>query len=248
MDFEELRKRMVDEQMIKRGIRDTAVLKAMRGVPRHEFIPPDYLAKAYEDCPLPIGEGQTISQPYMVALMTQCLQLRKSDWVLEIGTGSGYQTAVLAEICEQVFTLERIEALSLRAQEKLQELGYKNIQFKIGDGSLGWVDQSVGFDGIIITAASNRRLIGHLFAQLNKEGRFVVPLGDRLAQDLTLFTRSPAGRGLKSRDEWPKPSGSGFRPAGGKEFGATQRKDQIKEELICRCVFVPLIGKFGLNP
>ena len=189
MDFCNLRYAMVMEQIAARGITDENVLEALCRVPRHEFVPKEAVEKAYEDCPVPIGEGQTISQPYMVALMTQCLDLNKDKRVLEVGTGSGYQTAILAELCKKVYSIERVEMLVKRSREKLQELNYTNIEIVLGDGTLGWPDMSQFFDAIIITAASPGRL-DHLFQQLTSEGRLVAPLGDRFSQTLKLFIKA----------------------------------------------------------
>jgi len=143
---------MVDSQIIARGVKDTRVLQAIRKVPRHLFVPPADIDHAYMDSPLPIGESQTISQPYIVALMTELLQLKGNEKILEIGTGSGYQAAVLAEITKQVYSIEIVEKLGLRAKETLHNLGYKNIEIKIGDGYQGWKEKAP-FDAIIVTAA-----------------------------------------------------------------------------------------------
>lgn len=239
INFGKLRNAMVEEQIILRGITDAAVIEAMRGVPRHAFVPPAEVPHAYEDCPVPIGEGQTISQPYMVALMTQCLRLNKSDRVLEIGTGSGYQTAVLAQLSHEVFSIERIEKLARRAAQNLRDLNYININIYVGDGSLGLHDFPHGrrgvpprleriwssaffseeftsqplFDAIIITAAVPKPL-EHLFGQMQDHGRMVMPVGDRFHQILTLFTK---------------------------------RGDQLIEEKVAHCIFVPLIGQGGWN-
>ena len=189
MDFLRLRNKMVDEQVVARGITDENVLEALRRVPRHEFIPHESVDLAYRDCPVAIGEGQTISQPYMVALMTQCLKLDKTARVFEVGTGSGYQTAILAELCQEVYSVERIETLADHARRRLRELKYTNIEIVHGDGSLGGAESSQLFDAVIITAAAPARL-DHLFAQLAPDGRMVVPIGDRVSQTLKLFTKS----------------------------------------------------------
>ena len=186
-NFQYLINQMVNDQIIKRGITDPQVIQAMGKVPRHKFVPEEEVKNVYEDCPVPIGEGQTISQPYMAALMTECLQLNKEKIVLEIGTGSGYQTAVLAEICGCVYTIERIQTLSDRAKKKLDELQYSNIYFYVGDGSLGWKDLSLHFDAIMVTAACPK-VPSHLLDQMKAEGRMVIPTGDRWAQTLMLFT------------------------------------------------------------
>ena len=179
---------MVEEQIYARGNTYTAVMDAMRRVPRHEFVPRESEDKAYEDYPIPIGEGQTISQPYIVALMTQCLDLNKKKRVFEIGTGSGYQTAILAELCKEVYSIERIKALVERAKQTLKELNYRNAKIFLGDGTSGLSDERL-FDAIIITAASPDRP-DHLFSQLAVEGRMVVPIGDRFSQILKLFTKT----------------------------------------------------------
>ncbi|NOR15140.1 MAG: protein-L-isoaspartate(D-aspartate) O-methyltransferase, partial [Candidatus Aminicenantes bacterium] len=150
--FSEERELMIKRQLQARDIRDPKVLSAMQKVPRHEFIPDKMKKYAYNDEPLPIGDGQTISQPYIVAYMTEILKLEKNHKVLEVGTGSGYQTAVLAEIAYQVYSVEIIASLSQHAQDILLSLGYENIQFKIGDGSLGWLEHAP-YDAVIVTAA-----------------------------------------------------------------------------------------------
>lgn len=189
MNFELLRRKMVEEQMVKRGITDSLVIEAMRRVPRHEFVSLDKQPCAYEDGPLPIGEGQTISQPFMVALMTQALQLDQTKTVLEIGTGCGYQTAILAEISQRVYTVERLPELSQRAQDILGQLNYKNISFAVGDGTLGWVKKSLHFNGIIVTAAAFKTPQA-LLSQLSLGGRLVIPVGNRERQTLTLYIKT----------------------------------------------------------
>ncbi|MFN4131462.1 MAG: protein-L-isoaspartate(D-aspartate) O-methyltransferase [Caldimicrobium sp.] len=174
---------MVESQIKNRGIIDEKVLKAMLKVPRHLFVDPALRDQAYGDYPLPIGEGQTISQPYIVALMTEALDLKGNERVLEIGTGSGYQTAILAEIALWVYTIEKYPTLQERAKKILiQELGYKNITFKIGDGTLGWKEASP-FDAIIVTAASPQ-IPPPLIEQLGEGGRIVIPVGDEFSQML----------------------------------------------------------------
>ncbi len=190
-DFEKARKRMVEGQIISRGIKDERVIKAMLKVPRHLFVGDNLKNQAYEDHPLPIGEGQTISQPYIVALMTESLGLKGEERVLEIGTGSGYQTAILAELCERVYTIERIASLSHRARTILERLGYDNIEFRVGDGTLGWPEEAP-FDGILVTAASPK-VPQPLIDQMSMGGRMVIPVGDRLTQDLVLVERVPEG-------------------------------------------------------
>ncbi len=176
------REKMVETQIKARGIKDDRVLKAMLKVPRHLFVPPSLRDQAYGDFPLPIGEGQTISQPYIVALMTEALELKGKERVLEIGTGSGYQTAILAELAAWVYTIERYASLQNKAREILFELGYKNISFKIGDGTLGW-PEAAPFDAIIVTAAAPQ-IPPPLIEQLAEGGRIVIPVGDEFSQML----------------------------------------------------------------
>jgi len=186
VDYAALRKKMVETQIKARGIRDIRVLKAMEKVERHLFVPEGLRHLAYEDYPLPIGEGQTISQPYIVALMTELLSLKPSERVLEIGTGSGYQAAILAEICRQVYTIEIIPALAERAEKILAELQYKNVKVKCGDGFAGW-KEFAPFDGIIVTCAPPS-VPGPLLEQLAEGGRLVIPVGEQL-QDLKLIQK-----------------------------------------------------------
>lgn len=187
-DFAAKRKAMVAGQVAARGIRDALVLKAMSEVPRHLFVPADVAEQAYGDHPLPIGEGQTISQPYIVALMTECLALKGGEKVLEIGTGSGYQAAVLGRIAAAVFTIEINDTLARRAAETLERLGYGNVHVRSGDGFFGWPEEAP-FDAIIVTAAAPE-VPPALFAQLAEGGRLVIPLGDvRTYQRLTVVTK-----------------------------------------------------------
>ncbi len=195
-DFAKERLAMVEEQLKRRGIRDGRVLEAMSKVPRHTFVPEAHRGAAYEDRPLPIGEGQTISQPYMVAVMTQSLELKGEERVLEIGTGSGYQTAILAELAKEVCTIERIPALLERAQSTLQSLGYENIFFKIGDGTKGWPEKAP-FDGIIVTAGAPE-IPQTLLAQLADGGRLVIPVGPRYTQ--TLYKVMRRGKNYQEED------------------------------------------------
>lgn len=182
------REKMVENQLISRGIKDERVLDAMREIPRHLFVSKSVRNKAYGDHPLPIGEGQTISQPYVVALMTEALDLKPSDRVLEIGTGSGYQAAVLAEIVEEVYTIEIRKSLSEQASGLLNELGYQNVKTKHADGYFGW-EEYVPFDAIIITASANH-IPPPLINQLKDGGKLIIPLGSTLYyQILTLVTR-----------------------------------------------------------
>ncbi len=173
-DYESKRKYMVESQIIRRGIKDKNVINAMLKVERHLFVNENLKNEAYEDYPLPIGESQTISQPYIVALMSEALELNKKSRVLEIGTGCGYQTAVLAEIAKEVYTVERIESLSLKAKQTLNSLGYQNILFKIGNGALGW-KENAPFDAIIVTAAAKKVYEAYI-EQLSENGRLVIPV------------------------------------------------------------------------
>lgn len=174
-DIERLRKAMVDEQLIGRGISDEKVLAAFRKVPRHEFVEKRLINSAYNDYPLPIGSGQTISQPYIVALMTQGLKLKGGEKILEIGTGSGYQAAILASIAKEVYSVERFKELADTAEKRLQKLGYNNIKIKIGDGTLGW-EEFAPYDGIIVTAGSPG-VPESLVKQLKDGGRMLIPVG-----------------------------------------------------------------------
>lgn len=186
-DFDSLRKTMVAEQIERRGICDEHVLSAFRAVPRHFFVPPEYRDKAYEDRPLPIGYGQTISQPYIVALMTSLLHLQGSEKVLEIGTGSGYQAAILGCLCQAVYSIERHAALSQTASKVIEGLGSANIHLRVGDGSLGWAD-AAPFHGILVTAAAPQPP-PPLLEQLAEGGRLVIPIGGRLVQELVIWQR-----------------------------------------------------------
>jgi protein-L-isoaspartate(D-aspartate) O-methyltransferase len=182
------RENMVKSQIQNRGINNTLVLEAMRKVPRHLLVPENQKAKAYEDRPLPIGDGQTISQPYIVAHMTELIQPKKGMKVLEIGTGSGYQAAVLAEIVDQVFTIEIMESLGKRAKMDLEKLGYQNVFVKIGDGYQGWPSEAP-FDAILVTAAAEV-IPQPLIDQLKEGGRMVIPVGRQGAvQELMLIER-----------------------------------------------------------
>jgi protein-L-isoaspartate(D-aspartate) O-methyltransferase len=189
--YAQARNQMVNTQLIPRGISDARVLAAMRKVPRHRFVPSHLWDQAYNDYPLPIGEDQTISQPYIVALMTEILEPREADRVLEIGAGSGYQAAVLAELVAQVFTMDRVGSLANRAQEMLNSMGYRNIKIKEGDGTLGWPEEAP-FDGIIVTAAAPQ-VPRPLTEQLALGGRLVIPVGDRYSQTLTRVRRTKDG-------------------------------------------------------
>ena len=180
-DFKVMREKMVETQIKVRGVKDPRVLSALLKVERHRFVPEKYLDSAYSDQPLPIGEGQTISQPYIVALMTELLELNGNEKVLEIGTGSGYQDAILAELAKEVYTIEIIESIASMAKERLSELGYQNVKVKAGDGYLGW-PEAAPFDAIIVTAAPDH-IPKPLIEQLKEGGRMVVPVGS-YAQEL----------------------------------------------------------------
>jgi len=186
-----LRHRMVAEQIKARGIRDDRILAAMEEIPRHRFIPPHLAAKAYEDGPLPIGEGQTISQPYIVAEMTQALRLTGAEKVLEIGTGSGYQTAILCRLAREVVTIERFAVFSDAAEEILRELGLENVRFRVGDGTMG-VPEEAPFDRILVTAAAPK-VPAPLFEQLGEGGILVIPVGGRWEQNL-IRVRKQSGK------------------------------------------------------
>ncbi|MCX7918784.1 MAG: protein-L-isoaspartate(D-aspartate) O-methyltransferase [bacterium] len=178
---------MVQQQLIARGIQDTTVLAVMRKVPRHLFVPEKYRAEAYNDYPLPIGEGQTISQPYIVALMTESLKLKPQEKVLEIGTGSGYQAAVLAEITKNVYTIEILPSLATTAAKRLTELGYTSVKVKCGDGYQGWKEYAP-FDAIIVTCAPED-IPKALVDQLKDGGRMVIPVGEIPNQMLYLVEK-----------------------------------------------------------
>ena len=186
-DFAARRQRMVQQQLMTRGISDDRVLTAMAKVPREEFVPADVKASSYADQALPIGEGQTISQPYVVAFMTQQLRLSSGDRVLEIGTGSGYQAAVLAELAAHVYSIEIVEPLAKTAETTLQRLGYKNVHVKVGDGYKGWPELAP-FDVIIVTCAPDH-VPQQLTDQLKDGGRMIIPVGNRFAQELYLLEK-----------------------------------------------------------
>ncbi len=191
LNFQKARDRMVESQLMSRGIVDQRVLEAMRKVPRHMFVDEALQEQAYSDHPLPIGDKQTISQPYVVAWMTETLKLLGREKILEIGTGSGYQAAILAELGSRVFSIERLPALAYRANQTLQKLGYKNVIVRVADGTLGWPDEAP-FDAIIVTAGAPK-VPQPLVDQLAMGGRLVIPTGDRLSQELMLVERVPEG-------------------------------------------------------
>lgn len=181
------RRDMVERQIRRRGVKDRLVLKAMERTPRHLFVPADHRQLSYEDCALPIGQDQSISQPYMVAAMTEALELTADSAVLEIGTGSGYQTAVLAELAAKVYTIERLAGLAETAEHLLKSLGYSNIEFRIGDGAQGWPD-AAPFDGILVTAAA-AHVPSPLIEQLDHCRSLVIPVGGHPDQDLYQIKR-----------------------------------------------------------
>jgi len=187
LDYNRLREEMVKKQLIARGIKDGKVLEVFRRLKREKFVPPEVQKDAYEDFPLPIGEGQTISQPYMVALMTQCLELRGEERVLEIGTGSGYQTAVLAELAKEVYSVERINSLAQRTGKLLRKLGYTNIRILVANGTLGWEEFSP-YDRILVTAGA-KEVPQPLLSQLKEGGIMVIPVGDMYSQELEVIRK-----------------------------------------------------------
>jgi protein-L-isoaspartate(D-aspartate) O-methyltransferase len=197
--FNIARQAMVEEQLLPRGITNDRVLTVMRKVPRHEFVPMTFRAHAYDDRPLPIGFSQTISQPYVVAFMTEQLEPKPTDRVLEVGTGSGYQAAVLAELVKEVYTVEIIKELAQRAEADLHRLGYTNVHVRAGDGYLGWTD-AAPFDAIIVTCAPEN-VPPPLVAQLKDGGRMIIPVGARGFQQLVLLRKE--GERLETRAVLP---------------------------------------------
>lgn len=191
------RKKMVESQLIPRGLKDEKVLAAMRKVPRHLFVQESHRSRAYEDYPLPIGEEQTISQPYMVALMTEALKLSGEESVLEIGTGSGYQTAILAELARQVYSVERIPVLAGRARKILDSLGYSNILVRLSDGTMGW-EEHAPYDRILVTAGAPS-VPEPLLDQLVVGGILVIPVGSDVSQELTRITKEGKGKIRRER-------------------------------------------------
>ena len=195
-DFERQRQRMVEHQIRKRGVRSCRVLAAMEKIPRHRFVPENSYDRAYEDSPLSIGNGQTISQPYMVALMTECAAPEPDDRVLEVGTGSGYQTAILAELVHEVYSIERIPELAERAEGLLSRLGYENVSIRVDDGSAGWSEKAP-FDAIIVTAGAPE-IPDPLVEQLEVGGRLVIPIGS--AHHQTLCTVKKERNGIRKEE------------------------------------------------
>jgi protein-L-isoaspartate(D-aspartate) O-methyltransferase len=191
MKFTRLREKMVSSQIEDRGIHDQRLLEAMRKVPRHLFVSEALQDQAYGDFPLPIGEGQTISQPYIVAEMTQALELAADDRVLEIGTGSGYQTAILAELVYRVYTIERVRQLFIKVRQILDQLNYHNVVAKCSDGTLGWPDEGP-FEAIIVTAGAPK-VPEPLVEQLTVGGRLVIPVGNRFSQTLLKIVKDEDG-------------------------------------------------------
>ena len=201
IDFDQARRQMVEEQIEARGISDSRVLEAMRRVPRHEYIPPEYRASAYSDRPLPIGLNQTISQPYIVALMTELVGPEPDDRLLEIGTGSGYQAAVAAELVAEVYSIEIVPELARTATGRLERLGVSNVWVREGDGYLGWPEHSP-FDGILVTAGAEE-IPQPLIEQLRPGARMVIPVGDQSTfQILQVVEKLPAG-GVEIREVIP---------------------------------------------
>lgn len=187
-DFAIARRRMVEDQVIARGITDRRVIDAMLKVPRHKFVEEAFESQSYQDAPLPIGEKQTISQPYMVAVMSEALALKGGETVLEVGTGSGYQAAILAMLADRVFSLERIPSLARRARKALDECGFSKVNIRVADGTLGWQDKGP-FDAIVVTAGAPDVPRDYL-EQLVIGGRLVIPVGDRSSQVLLRITRT----------------------------------------------------------
>lgn len=187
MNYKQLREAMVRDQIIARGIKEERVIEVFRRVKREKFIPPEIRKEAYEDFPLPIGEEQTISQPYMTALMTECLELKGTEKVLEIGTGSGYQTVILAELAREVYSVERISSLAQRTKRFLRKLGYTNIRILVANGTLGWEEFSP-YDRILVTAGA-KEIPPPLLAQLKSGGIMVIPVGDIYSQELEVIRK-----------------------------------------------------------
>jgi protein-L-isoaspartate(D-aspartate) O-methyltransferase len=193
--FQAQREAMVREQITERGIRDEGVLEAMRRVMRHEFVPESFRQHSYEDHPLPIGEGQTISQPYIVAAMLEHLAIQSGERVLEIGTGSGYVTALLAQLAAEVFSVERHESLAILAESMLQRLGFRDVKIRVGDGREGWKEYGP-FDAILVSAAT-AEMPPELFAQLREGGRMILPVGPASSQELQLIRKVSGCRDIR---------------------------------------------------
>ncbi|MCX8032417.1 MAG: protein-L-isoaspartate(D-aspartate) O-methyltransferase [Thermoleophilia bacterium] len=236
-DFALLRHRMVEDQLRARNISDDRVLQAMEKVPRHLFVPETQRWAAYDDCPLSIGLGQTISQPYMVARMTELLRLTPEDRVLEIGTGSGYQAAILAELAKEVWTVERHPELAERARKVLESLGYSNVHVVVGDGSLGYPD-AAPYDAIIVTCAAPA-VPEPLLQQLAIGGRMVIPVTVVFNQELRLIERLPDAEAEPAAQADAASTGSEAQPA------PSQARPRYRETPILGCVFVPLVGECG---
>ncbi len=237
IDYAVARQKMVQEQLVARGIKDKRVLDVMGWVERHRFVPEKIKEYAYEDTPLSIGKGQTISQPYIVALMTELLELKGDEKILEIGTGSGYQAAILAELTKEVYTVEIIESLGKEAEERLKELGYSNIKVKIGDGFYGW-QAYAPFDAIMVTAAADA-LPQPLIDQIKVGGRLVIPIGDEGGQKLLLIQKQPGGK-LKKNEI----TGVLFVPLVGEHPNVeTKKESKSKEEQAENKKWVPSENK-----
>jgi protein-L-isoaspartate(D-aspartate) O-methyltransferase len=191
IDYLQARERMVQEQLVNRGINDPRVLRVMAEVPRHLFLERELWDRAYEDRPLPIGADQTISQPYMVALMAQALELGGAEKVLEVGTGSGYAAAVLSQLCAEIFTVEAVEELALKARTLLSRLGYRNVSVLVGDGTLGW-EERAPFDAVVISAAAPC-IPRPLLEQLKPPGHLVFPMGEKELQSLVRIRKDKTG-------------------------------------------------------
>ena len=196
--FAPLRANMIEKQLCRRGIKDQAVISAMLAVPRHAFVPMELQAQAYDDAPLPIGSGQTISQPYIVAAMTAALHLKPSDRVLEIGTGCGYQAAILSRLAKEVFTIENRPELASAASDRLAHLGYSNVHVHCGDGTLG-LPEFAPFDAILVAAAAPA-VPEPLLAQLNEGGRMIIPVGDTESQELHLIEKHAGALAKRALD------------------------------------------------
>jgi protein-L-isoaspartate(D-aspartate) O-methyltransferase len=191
IDYVQSRERMIQKQLVNRGINDPRVLRAMAEIPRHLFLPGELWERAYEDRPLPIGANQTISQPYIVARMVEALELKGAERVLEVGTGSGYAAAVLSELCAEVFSIEVVEELALKARALLSNLGYRNVSVRLGDGTLGWEENSP-YDAIVISAAAPG-IPRPLIQQLKTPGYLVFPMGERELQTLVRLCKDRSG-------------------------------------------------------